>query len=169
MLVSAVAAILDRDLRTLSREVMAYPDEKQLWQVVPSTPNVGGTLVLHLVGNIRYYIGAKLGATGYVRDRPTEFARRDVPRKELLAQIESARADLAGTFASLRDESLPAAFPDVIAEMHVATEEYLLHLLTHFAYHLGQLDTHRRIVTADPAGVGAMRPAELVSAKPARA
>lgn len=168
MLVSAVAGILDRDLRTLSREVLAYPDEKQLWQVVPHMPNVGGTLVLHLVGNLRYYIGAKLGGTGYVRDRAEEFARRDVPRKELLEQIESARTDVAGSLASRRDESLPAVFPDVIAEMHVSTEEYLLHLLTHFAYHLGQLDTHRRTVTGDQAGVGAVRPAELVSAKPAR-
>lgn len=168
MLVPAVAAIFDRDLRTLSREVEAYPDERQLWQVVPATPNLGGTLVLHLVGNVRFFIGAKLGGTGYVRDRAAEFARRDVPRKELLEQIEAARAELAGAFAILDDDDLPARFPEVIAGVHVATDEYLLHLLTHFAYHLGQLDTHRRIVTGNWSGAGAMSPAELASARPAR-
>jgi hypothetical protein len=166
MLVSAVAAIFDRDLRTLNREVEAYPDERQLWQPVPDMPNLGGTLVLHLVGNVRFFIGARLGATGYVRDRAAEFARRDVPRKELLAEIEAARADLARTFAKLDDGALPAVFPEVIAERHVATVEYLLHLLTHFGYHLGQLDTHRRIVTGNSSGVGAVRPVELASASP---
>ena len=52
--------------------------------------------------------------------------------------------------------------------MRVATDEYLLHLLTHFAYHLGQLDTHRRLVTGVSAGAGAVRPAELASARPVR-
>ena len=33
-----------------------------------------GHLVLHLTGNLNYYIGAKIAASGYVRDRDREFA-----------------------------------------------------------------------------------------------
>ena len=92
MLLQSVAAILDRDLRTLRREVEAYPDDRALWQEVSGISNVAGTLVLHLAGNLQHYVGARLGQTGYVRDRSAEFASRDVPRSELLRQIEAARA-----------------------------------------------------------------------------
>ena len=33
-----------------------------------------GHLMLHLTGNLNYYIGAEIGGTGYVRNRPLEFA-----------------------------------------------------------------------------------------------
>jgi uncharacterized damage-inducible protein DinB len=168
MIVAAVAALLDRDLRALMREVEAYPDETQLWQAVPGMANTAGTLALHLAGNLRHYIGARLGTTGYVRDRAAEFSRRDVPRDEILAEIEAARAEVGRALAALEGRALPNWFPEVITEMHVETEEYLLHLCTHFTYHLGQLDAHRRIVTGQTAGVGAVRPAELASARPAR-
>lgn len=168
MLVRSVAAILDRDLQTLSREVEAYPDRHQLWQTVPGMANTGGTLVLHLVGNLRHYIGAKLGGTGYVRDRAAEFSRRDVSRGDLLKEIEVARAEVAGSLARLDDRSLPAEYPEIIADSRFDTQEYLIHLPTHFAYHLGQLDIHRRIVTGDASGVGAVKPGELSTARPAR-
>jgi uncharacterized damage-inducible protein DinB len=168
MLVRSVAAILDRDLRTLAREVEAYPDGRQLWQPVPGMANTAGTLVLHLAGNLRHFIGARLGGTGYVRDRAAEFSRRDVSRRDLLAEIETARAEVAGSLASLRDRSLPAEFPEIVAGSRIDTQEYLVHLLTHVAYHLGQIDSHRRIVTGDASGVGAVKPGELGSARPAR-
>ena len=53
-----------------------------------------------------------------------------------------------------------------IAGVRVATGDYLVHLTTHFAYHLGQLDYHRRVVTGNASGAGTMRPAELESARP---
>ena len=167
MFVRSLAAIFDRDLRTLAREVEGYADERQLWQPVPGMSNTAGTLVLHLAGNLRHFLGARLGGTGYVRDRAAEFARRDVSRTDLLAEIEAARSEITRSFAGLDNGSLPLRYPDVVADHHVDTEEYLLHLLTHFAYHLGQLDTHRRIVTGAASGVGAVRPAELSSARPA--
>ena len=56
-------------------------------------------------------------------------------------------------------------FPEVIAGKRVRTGDYLVHLATHFAYHLGQLDYHRRIVTGHDKGIDAMRPVELSSAR----
>jgi hypothetical protein len=43
------------------------------------------------------------------------------------------------------------------------TDQFLLHLAVHLAYHLGQIDYHRRLVTGDPAGVDAISPADLPS------
>ncbi len=164
---AAIATILDRDLRALRREVEAYPDDQALWQRVPGIINTGGTLVLHLTGNLQHYVGARLGGSGYVRDRAAEFARRDVPRAELLREIDAARSAVrSGLATHLSEAQLAADYPEAIAGVRVATGDYLVHLTTHFAYHLGQLDYHRRVVTGNASGVGAMRPAELGSARP---
>jgi hypothetical protein len=162
-----LAALLDRDLRTLRRELEAYPDERQIWQEVPALPNSAGTLALHLAGNIQHYIGGRFGATGYVRDRDAEFARRGVPRAELVAEIERARVAIRSGLERLGPEALDAEYPEVIAQSRIRTGDYLVHLCTHFAYHLGQLDAHRRMVTGNSGGVGALRPVELGSARPA--
>lgn len=163
---AAIAAILERDLQTLRREVEAYPDERGLWQAVPGISNTAGTLALHLTGNLQHYVGARLGGTGYVRDRAAEFARRNVPRAELLREIDAARSAVRLGLAHLSEAQLAADYPESIAGVRVATGDYLVHLTTHFAYHLGQLDYHRRVVTGNASGVGAMRPAELSSVRP---
>jgi hypothetical protein len=165
-LAAGVAAILDRDLRTLRRELEAYPDERQIWQEAPGLPNSAGTLALHLAGNLQHYIGARLGGTGYVRNRDAEFSRRNVPRAELVAEIERARSAIAAALPGVPAEALERDYPEPIADAHIRTDEYLVHLCVHFAYHLGQLDSHRRLVTGNSAGVGAIRPIELGSARP---
>jgi uncharacterized damage-inducible protein DinB len=133
---------------------------------VPGISNVAGTLVLHLAGNLQHYLGARLGRTGYVRDRPAEFARRDVPRSELLRQIEAARAAVKAALSGSAQPDVMAAYPEAIGGSKVATGDYLIHLTTHFAYHLGQIDYHRRVVTGSAFGVDAIRPSELSSALP---
>jgi uncharacterized damage-inducible protein DinB len=165
-LVEAVAAILDRDLRALAREVEAYPDEAALWQLPEGILNSAGTLVLHLTGNIQHYLGARLGNTGYKRDRPAEFSARGVPREALLRQIEAARGAVRSTVQKLTAEALELDFPEVVGGMRVVTGEYLVHLVSHFDYHLGQVNYHRRLVTRDSRGVDAIRTGELSSARP---
>jgi uncharacterized damage-inducible protein DinB len=165
MTLASFAALLDRDLRTAAREVEAYPNEQDLWAAPPGIKNVGGTLVLHLAGNIQHYVGACLGGTGYVRNRPAEFSRRDVPRAELLREIEAARRAVRATLSESAGPDLAADFPERIVGKMVNTGEYLMHLMTHFAYHLGQLDYHRRMVTGKDAAVDAMQPTELSTAR----
>src|SRR5438876_969163 len=138
-----LAALLDRDLRALRRELEAYPDERQIWREVPGLPNSAGALALHLAGNIQHYIGARFGGTGYVRDRDAEFARRGVPRAELVAEIERARVAIRTGLERLDPDSLDEEYPEAIAQARVRTGDYLVHLCTHFAYHLGPLDAHR--------------------------
>jgi hypothetical protein len=165
MLVSTVAAIVDRELRTVRRELEAYPDERLIWQPVPGLPNTAGTLALHLAGNLQHYVGAAWGGTGYVRDRDAEFARRDVPRAELIAEIERARAAVAAGLGAVGAEELGAEFRELVGGCRVRAGDFLVHTAVHLAYHLGQVDSHRRVVTGNGAGVGAVRPAELGSAR----
>jgi uncharacterized damage-inducible protein DinB len=165
MLLPAIGAIFDRDLRALEREVRAYPDERGLWTPVPGISNVAGTLVLHLAGNVQHYLGASLGGTGYIRDRPAEFARRDVPRADLLREIEAARAAVKTALSGAVAPDPAAEFPERIGGKRVDTGDYLVHLATHLAYHLGQIDYHRRVVTGNDKAIDAMQTAELGSAR----
>ena len=161
-----VAGTIARELRAVRREVEAYPDDAALWRAVPGLPNAGGTLALHLAGNLRHYVGARLGGTGYVRDRDREFAARDVPRGEILAQLDAALADVTRVLPALDADALAREYPERFAGRAFATAEFVVHLGVHLAYHLGQLDYHRRAATGDGAGVGAVPLAELGPAAP---
>ena len=83
-----IAGVLARELKTLRREVAAYPDELDLWRLAPGIRNSAGNLALHLTGNLQHFVGTRLGQSGFVRDRDAEFGRRDVPRAELLRSID---------------------------------------------------------------------------------
>src|SRR6266567_32893 len=48
---------------------------EQFWRKPYPYGNGVGHLVLHLTGNLNYYIGARVAETGYVRDREREFTR----------------------------------------------------------------------------------------------
>ncbi|MEX2153144.1 MAG: DinB family protein [Gemmatimonadaceae bacterium] len=161
MLRSTLQTLLTRELRAVRREIEAYPDDASIWRSAPGIPNTGGTLALHVAGNIQHFFGAILGRDGYKRDRDLEFARRDVPRKELLAGIDAAIASVDRTLPRLDDAALTAPYPEPIAKRRVSTEDFAVHLASHLAYHLGQLDYHRRAVTGDPKGVDAVSVREL--------
>jgi Protein of unknown function (DUF1572) len=48
----------------------------------PTDGNSVGHLLLHLTGNLNYYIGAQIVGTGYVRNRPLEFSDAAKKSKE---------------------------------------------------------------------------------------
>jgi DinB superfamily len=161
-----LSAVMLRDLDGLRAEIEAYPDDGSLWRPVPGLVVLGGTLVLHLVGNMQHFVGAVLGASGYVRDREAEFARRGVPRAELLAQVAAARAVVERTLAGLEPARLAETYPQPVGGLHLQTGEFLVHLVSHLGYHLGQLDSHRRLSTGNPRPAGAESLAALPSARP---
>lgn len=154
-------AVMVRDLRDLAREVQAYPDDASPWRPVPGIANSGGTLVLHLAGNIQHFIGALLGGNGYVRDREAEFGRRDVSRAELVAEVEKAVSDVERVMPTLSAARLAADFPVPMAGRTFTTARWLTHLVSHLAYHLGQVDYHRRMVAPASGTAGTMGLAEL--------
>jgi hypothetical protein len=133
MLTTTVAGLLTRELRALEREIEAYPDEAQIWQVHPALPNTAGTLALHAAGNLLHFVGAVLGGTGYVRDRDAEFNRRGVGRDELLAGLREARVVVDAALAAVPSARLDEWYPLPVANRRVRTGEFLVHLATHLA------------------------------------
>ena len=54
----------------------------QFWRKPYPYGNSVGHLVLHITGNLSYYIGARVAETGYVRDRDREFTDKQLPDKD---------------------------------------------------------------------------------------
>jgi uncharacterized damage-inducible protein DinB len=59
---------------------------EQFWRNPYPYGNSIGHLVLHMTGNLNYYIGARVAETGYVRDRDREFTDKQPPAKETALQ-----------------------------------------------------------------------------------
>lgn len=153
--------VLLRDLKGLIREVQAYPNDEAPWAPIPGIANCGGTLVLHLAGNLQHFVGALLGGSGYIRDREAEFATRGLSRAELVAHIDRTIAAVEPVLARLTEARLAEPFPAEIAGKRPTVGRFLTHLATHLAYHLGQVDYHRRAVAPESGVVGAVAVAEL--------
>lgn len=136
----------ERDLNKLKEELTLYKNESDLWIVQKGINNSAGNLFLHLTGNLNHFIGAALGASGYVRDRDSEFTMKNVPREKILEGLEKTIPVVLNTLRSLSDEDLQKTFP---LEKHgeaLTTEKMLMHLITHLSYHLGQINYHRRLL-----------------------
>ena len=57
----------------------------------PTDGNSVGHLLLHLTGNLNYYIGAQIAGTGYVRHRDLEFTdAQKKSKEEVLADFDRA-------------------------------------------------------------------------------
>ncbi|UBV43173.1 DinB family protein [Deinococcus taeanensis] len=140
--------LFTRDLERLITELEAYPDEASIWRVRGDILNPAGTLALHLMGNLSQFVGDDLGGVPYARNRPAEFARRDVPRSDLVAELRQVTALVAGTLERLSpvrlDDPHPRPLPDFPQGMTI--RYFLLHLYGHLGWHLGQVNYHRRLL-----------------------
>jgi hypothetical protein len=160
-----IERILLRDLETMKREVTSFPDETTLWATPPGIANSAGTLALHAAGNIRHFIGAGLGQSGYRRDREREFTARGVARDSIVAELDEAIEAVRQTLGSGAAFDLKAEYPETVAgKFRVRTGDWLIHLATHLAFHVGQVGYLRRMITADPKPVPAVGIAELATA-----
>jgi hypothetical protein len=158
MLLDELKAFLLRDIAAIERELELYPDDASVWVNIPGLPNPAGNLVLHLSGSLQHFFGATLGHTGYVRNRDAEFSRRDLPRNELRTELAGARQGVLAAFEHLTEDRLEQPFPVRITDWELSTRLTVLQLVTHVAYHLGQLDYHRRMVTGNPASADTIAP-----------
>lgn len=150
-----------REVATLERELELYPDDESIWKELPGLPNSAGNLLLHVSGSLQHFFGATLGKTGYMRNREAEFSKRNVPRSEIKQELANAREGVIAAFANLSEADLSQVFPVQFADVPFSTRLTLLQFLAHLAYHLGQIDYHRRVVTASSASANALAASDL--------
>ncbi|MDI6033448.1 DUF1572 family protein [Flavobacterium sp. LB2P84] len=146
MLIESLKTLFNRDLIKLKNEIESYQNESDIWKIQKGIANSAGNLCLHLVGNLNTYIGAEFGKTGYIRNRALEFSLKDIPRAELLSKIEETIVVVDNALDNISEEELKMEFPLLVFENKTSTEFMLIHLTTHLAYHLGQINYHRRLL-----------------------
>ncbi len=146
MCTSNLRQVFKRDLNKLITEVKAYSSEDKLWLTTEGISNCGGNLCLHLIGNLNTFISAELGNSGYIRQRELEFSQKNVPITELISQIENTILTVDSTLDKLSEKELNLEFPIIVFKDKMTTGYFLMHLATHLAYHLGQVNYHRRLL-----------------------
>jgi len=121
------------------RELAEALSEDQFWKKPFPFGNSFGHLVLHLTGNLSYYIGAQIANSGYVRDRPLEFADAAPPSKaEALRRFDEAVASAARTIRLQAPGDWSAAYRAVGTDAGNRLA-ILLVCDSHMQHHIGQM------------------------------
>ena len=146
MLKEILQGIFSRDLNKLKTEIASYKSEDKIWVTEKDIANSAGNLCLHLVGNLNAFIGAELGNSGYIRNRPEEFSLKNIPQDVLIKMVEETIPVVRSSLEHLSDADMEKEYPlEVLGEKH-STGFFLVHLATHLSYHLGQINYHRRLL-----------------------
>ncbi len=145
-MIETIKKLFQRDLKRLKVEILQYQNEQNLWRVEASIANSAGNLCLHLIGNLNTFIGAQFGNTGYVRQRELEFSAKDIPVQTLITNIEETILIVENALSFVTHEDLQKEYPRKVFDEMVSTEHFLIHLAMHLAYHLGQINYHRRLL-----------------------
>ena len=113
--------------------------EQQFWSKPLPFGNSFGHLVLHLTGNLNYYVGAQIAKSGYVRDRPREFTESAPPAKQAtLKKFDEAIEIVLLTIRSQSVEDWSAAYSGTGADARDRFD-MILQCATHLHHHIGQM------------------------------
>lgn len=133
-------------LRNTIHELATPLNEDTFWRKPLDPGNSFGHLVLHLTGNLSHFAGARLGGTGYIRNRDLEFTQPNPPSKaDALAGLNQAVEIYAHVVRGITAEQAVSPHPD--SQMGTVINA-LVRLVAHFALHRGQMSYIARIVQA---------------------
>jgi len=135
------ATLSDRYTANLARirELAAPLNEKQFWTKPFPFGNSFGHLVLHLTGNLNYYIGAQIAQTGYLRDRPREFSESNPPSKDdALKHLGDAVAMVVETIHGQSSAGWLKDYSAVGSSCHNRLD-MILQCAAHMQHHIGQM------------------------------
>jgi len=143
---TSLIRLYKRELNSLKDEISGYSKDANFWKIENDIKNSGGNLTIHLIGNLNHFIGATLGNSGYIRQRDNEFNDKNIPRKEIIDQIDALKVVLSDVISSLSTKDLEKNYPIEVFGQPMTTEYFLIRLYGHLNYHLGQVNYHRRLL-----------------------
>ncbi len=149
MIQDNLSQLFERDLEKLKQEITAYTNEADLWIIQDGISNSAGNLSLHLVGNLKHFVGKMLGNIPYERQRDKEFSDKNIPLSVLINSIDETIAAVKKALENLSGDEIKKIFPSNVFGYEMTTEYFLLHLLAHLNYHLGQINYHRRLLDGE--------------------
>ena len=122
------------------RELAEPLTDEQFWTKPFAFGNSFGHLVLHLTGNLNYYIGAEIAGTGYVRDRDREFTDAARPAKaEVMKRFNDAVAMVARAARAQSEEDWGKSYAAMREEDAANRFNNFLRCATHLHLHVGQM------------------------------
>lgn len=114
--------------------------QEQFWRNPCGYGNSAGHLVLHLTGNLSYYIGARVADTGYVRNRDREFTETaKLDKAKVMKAFDDAIGMVIVAIGKQGPEDWLAAYS---AEREPRAQERFMIFLRcagHAYHHVGQL------------------------------
>jgi uncharacterized damage-inducible protein DinB len=114
--------------------------EAEFWRKPFSHGNSVGHLVLHLTGNLSYYIGAQIAGTGYVRNRDLEFSEpRKLPKAEVLRKFDETIAMVIATIGKQKEADWTAPYSAEREPDSKNRVTLILHCASHLYHHIGQI------------------------------
>jgi hypothetical protein len=130
-----------KDFAGRVHELSSKLTDEQFWTKPYPYGNSFGHLVLHITGNLNYYIGAQIAGTGYVRDRGREFTEQSAQSKEeVLRRLDEAVALVLATLERQTSETWSQAYEAVNNSAFVKDRfSIFLRCATHFHHHVGQM------------------------------
>jgi uncharacterized damage-inducible protein DinB len=121
------------------RELASPLSNEQFWARPFPFGNSFGHLLLHVTGNLNYYIGAQIAGTGYVRDRPREFTEAAPPTKEeALRKFGEAVETVLRTIRAQSPKDWSKEYSAVNADARDRFD-MVLQCATHLHHHVGQM------------------------------
>ena len=146
MIQNNLQQLFKRDLEKLKQEISTYSNEEDLWKTAEGIANSAGNLCLHLVGNLKHFIGKILGNIFYERQRDKEFSDKNISVIALLKAVDETIETVHNALQNLSADDLQKNFPEKVFGYEMSTEYFLIHLYGHLSYHLGQINYHRRLL-----------------------
>jgi uncharacterized damage-inducible protein DinB len=124
---------------------------EQTWWRPNEASNSIGNLLLHLNGNVRQWLVAPFNRVEDTRDRPAEFAERQViPPAALLARLGATMHDASAVLSRLTEADLVSTYQ--IQGYAVTGVDVVYHVVEHFGMHYGQILYITKLVRGEGLG-----------------
>jgi uncharacterized damage-inducible protein DinB len=121
-------------------------DDAKIWQRSGENANAVGNLVLHLCGNVRQWVVARIGGEPDIRQRDAEFAaRQGASAAELRLLVKQTVDQATSIIKNLPGERLVE--PLMIQGYSLTVLEAVYTVVEHFAQHTGQIIFATKLLT----------------------
>lgn len=129
-----------REKASKIKELLTPLSDEQIWIRPYPYGNTIGHLLLHLTGNLNYYVGTEIVNTGYVRDRPLEFSdTTHHPKDRLLRNLELAIGMVESALHAQSENDWSAAYAAKGLEQAGDRFYVFLNCASHLGHHTGQI------------------------------
>ncbi|HXR33726.1 MAG TPA: DinB family protein [Verrucomicrobiae bacterium] len=113
-LADVIAVAFAQEYRTRAADLHKWVDpltEEQFWHNPFKFGNSVGHLVLHLTGNLSYYIGSQVAKSGYIRNRDLEFTEsRRLSKSQVLRKFDETIAMVIATIETQSEADWTVAY-----------------------------------------------------------